>query len=71
MASVSAACSLAFGWLLGAPLALVMAVGLLYGFSALGGSPIYSTAITEVLANDWSLDRDRGRGRNGESDSEA
>jgi MFS family permease len=49
MASVSAACSLAFGWLLGSPLPLVVAVGLLYGFAALGDSPIYSTAITEVV----------------------
>ena len=49
MASASAACSLGFGWLLGAPLALVVGVGLLYGFSALGDSPIYSTAITEVV----------------------
>jgi MFS family permease len=49
MASVSAACSLAFGWLLGAPLALVIAIGLVYGFSALGDSPVYSTAITEVV----------------------
>jgi hypothetical protein len=50
MASVSALCSLSFGWLLGAPIALVVAVGLLYGFSALGDSPVYSTAITEVVA---------------------
>jgi MFS family permease len=49
MASASAACSLAFGWLLGSPLPLVVAVGLLYGFAALGDSPIYSTAITEVV----------------------
>jgi MFS family permease len=49
MASVSAACSLGFGWLLGAPLALVIAIGLVYGFSALGDSPVYSTAITEVV----------------------
>jgi MFS family permease len=49
MASVSAACSLTFGWLLGAPLGLVIVVGLLYGFTALGDSPIYSTAITEVV----------------------
>jgi MFS family permease len=49
MASVSALCSLSFGWLLGAPLALLVGVGLLYGFSALGDSPIYSTAITEVV----------------------
>ena len=50
MASLSAACSLVFGWLLGAPIPLVVAVGLLYGFAALGDSPIYSTAITEVVA---------------------
>ena len=29
---------------------LVVRVGLLYGFAALGDSPIYSTAITEVVA---------------------
>jgi len=50
MATLSAACSLAFGWLIGASLALVVALGLLYGFAALGDSPIYSTAITEVVA---------------------
>ena len=50
MAAVSAACSLVFGWLIGASLAVVLAVGLLYGFAALGDSPIYSTAITEVVA---------------------
>jgi MFS family permease len=50
MAAVSAACSLVFGWLIGASLALIVGVGLLYGFAALGDSPIYSTAITEVVA---------------------
>jgi MFS family permease len=50
MATVSALCSLAFGWMLGASLVLIVAVGLLYGFAALGDSPIYSTAITEVVA---------------------
>jgi MFS family permease len=50
MASVSAGCSLVFGWLIGASLALVVGLGLLYGFAALGDSPIYSTAITEVVA---------------------
>lgn len=49
MASLSATCSLAFGWLLSAPLALIIGVGLVYGFAALGDSPIYSTAITEVV----------------------
>lgn len=50
MASLSAACSLVFGWLIGGPIWMVVAVGLLYGFTALGDSPIYSTAITEVVA---------------------
>jgi MFS family permease len=50
MATVSAICSLVFGWMLGASLVLIVAVGLLYGFAALGDSPIYSTAITEVVA---------------------
>jgi MFS family permease len=50
MASASTVCSFAFGWLLGAPLILVAAVGLVYSAAALGDSPIYSTAITEVVA---------------------
>ena len=50
MASVSAGCSFLFGWLIGTSLALVLGIGLLYGFAALGDSPIYSTAITEVVA---------------------
>jgi len=50
MATVSAICSLVLGWMLGASLVLIVAVGLLYGFAALGDSPIYSTAITEVVA---------------------
>lgn len=49
MMAVSTACSFTFGWLLTAPLALVVLVGLLYGFSALGDSPVYSTGITEVV----------------------
>ena len=50
MATISAVCSLTFGWLIGTSLVLVLGVGLLYGFAALGDSPIYSTAITELVA---------------------
>ncbi len=50
MAALSTLCSFVFGFLLGGPLWLVVAVGLLYGFAALGDSPVYSTAITEVVA---------------------
>jgi len=49
MAAISTLCSLVFGWLIGMSLALVVAVGLLYGFAALGDSPVYSTAITEIV----------------------
>lgn len=49
MAGASALCSLAFGWLIAGPVWLVVVVGLVYGFTALGDSPIYSTAITEVV----------------------
>ena len=50
MATTSALCSMVFGWLIGISLILVLTVGLLYGFAGLGDSPIYSTAITEVVA---------------------
>ena len=50
MATISTLCSFLFGWLIGMSLALVVAVGLLYGFAALGDSPVYSTAITEIVA---------------------
>ena len=43
-------CSFAFGWLIGGPVWIVVAIGLVYGFTALGDSPIYSTSITEVVA---------------------
>jgi MFS family permease len=49
LAATSAACSLAFGWLIGMPLAIVFAVGALYGFTALGDSPVLSTALTEAV----------------------
>ena len=49
MAGLSAACSFAFGWLVGAPIGVVMGLGLLYAFAALGDSPLYSAAITEVV----------------------
>jgi MFS family permease len=49
MMLVSSACSFSFGWMLAAPLLLIVAVGSLYGFSALGDSSVYSTGITETV----------------------
>jgi MFS family permease len=49
MMATSTVCSFTFGWLLTAPLGLLLLVGLVYGFSALGDSPVYSAGITEVV----------------------
>lgn len=51
LAATSAACSLAFGWLIALPLGLVFAVGALYAFTALGDSPVLSTALTEAVGS--------------------
>ena len=50
LAAISAACSFVFGWLIGWPLALIFAVGAVYGFTALGDSPVLSTAMTEAVS---------------------
>jgi len=50
MLVVSTACSLVFGWLIGAPFWVLILVGLVYGFSAVGDSPVLSVGLTEVVA---------------------
>jgi MFS family permease len=50
MLVVSTACSFVFGWLIGAPFWLLILVGLVYGFSAVGDSPVLSVGLTEVVA---------------------
>jgi MFS family permease len=50
LAGTSAVCSCVFGWLIGWPLALVFAVGAIYAFTALGDSPVLSTALTEAVS---------------------
>ena len=49
MALSSTLCSFAFGWLVGWPIAMVFAIGAIYGFTALGDSPVLSTAFTEAV----------------------
>ena len=49
LAATSAACSLAFGWLLALPFVVVALVGAAYGFSAVGDSPVLSAAFTESV----------------------
>jgi len=46
---LSLVCSLGFGWLLRAPLILLVAAGLLYGTVALADSPAYSANLMEVV----------------------
>jgi len=49
LAAASTACSFVFGWLVAWPAGVVVAVGALYGFTALGDSPVLSTALTEAV----------------------
>ncbi|MBM3217723.1 MAG: MFS transporter [Candidatus Rokubacteria bacterium] len=48
-AAIAAACSFTFGWLVAAPAALVLIVGAIYAFTAIGDSPVLSTAMTEAV----------------------
>jgi MFS family permease len=48
LAAASTACSFLFGWSIRWPLVLVVGIGMIYAFSALGDSPVLSAALTEV-----------------------
>ncbi|HEV8673979.1 MAG TPA: MFS transporter [Methylomirabilota bacterium] len=50
MLLVSTTCSLLFGWLVAAPFWILLLVGLVYGFSAVGDSPVLSVGLTEIVA---------------------
>lgn len=49
LAATSTACSFTFGWLLAWPAGLVVTVGAIYGFTAIGDSPVLSAALTEAV----------------------
>jgi MFS family permease len=49
LAATATVCSFTFGWLTGASAAVIFLVGAIYGFSALGDSPVLSTAFTEAV----------------------
>jgi len=49
MSIASLACSFSFGWLIAAPVWLVVAVAIAYNLSAIGDSSVYSTALTELV----------------------
>jgi len=50
--AVSGACSLTIGWLLAAPLSLVLALALLWGFAVVADSAQFSAVVTEVAQPD-------------------
>ncbi|MGH3367339.1 MAG: MFS transporter [Nocardioidaceae bacterium] len=49
MLVVSGACSFSFGWLIGAPVAVLLVVAVVYGFAAVGDSSVFSTGLTELV----------------------
>ena len=53
LGSISTACSFAMGWLIGFPLILVIVIGMIYGFSAIGDSPILSAGLTENVETSY------------------
>jgi MFS family permease len=49
LATISACCSLALGWMIGLPLWLLVLICAFYSFTAVGDSSVYSTAVTELV----------------------
>jgi MFS family permease len=49
LSGLSSLCSFLFGWSIGQSLLLVVGIGLLYAFSALGDSPALSAGLTEAV----------------------
>nr|TXF84697.1 MFS transporter [Alkalicoccus halolimnae] len=49
---ISIACSLVIGWLVAAPLWLLLPVVFIYGFAIIADSPIYNTSLTEIADED-------------------
>ena len=49
MAAISSAGSFVFGWTMGWPVYLVIALGLIYAFSSLGDSPVLSAGLSEAV----------------------
>jgi len=48
MAVASLACSFSFGWMIGAPMAVLVAVAVFYNVTGVGDSSIHSTTLTEL-----------------------
>jgi MFS family permease len=50
LALASLACSFAFGWLIGLPLGLLLAIAVIYNLTAVADSSIHSTTLAELVA---------------------
>jgi MFS family permease len=49
MAGISTVCSFVFGWTIGLPFYVIVAIGIIYNFASLGDSPVLSVGLTEVV----------------------
>jgi MFS family permease len=49
LAGISTLCSFVFGWTIGLPFSVIVAMGIIYNFAALGDSPVLSAGLTEVV----------------------
>ncbi len=49
LAATSTACAFAIGWLVASPVPIVASMGAIFGFAALGDSPVLSAALTEAV----------------------
>lgn len=49
LAGISTLCSFVFGWTIGLPFSVIVALGVVYNFSSLGDSPVLSAGLTEVV----------------------
>ncbi len=49
MSIVSLACAFSFGWLLGLPILVLVAIGLVFQFAGIGDSSVFSTALAELV----------------------
>ena len=53
MSCTSIACSFAFGWLVGFAMWIVVLIAVVYSFTAIGDSAVFSTALTEVVPREY------------------
>ncbi len=49
LAAISTVCAFTIGWLIASPVVLVASIGAIFGFTALGDSPVLSVALTEAV----------------------